>query len=278
VVDAKPSVPEAWTTGEAHAYKLTLTVRDENAAQGENVTQAFTWEARNTTLYSEVIASDGPAGYWKLDESAGTNAADSAGSANGTYTGGPSLNQPSGLRNAGTAVSFDGSNNYVAGTDVHDFAGTSPFSAEVWFNRGTGNLTSWRRLLSKERYVSPTDKGGWSLQINASTDASPQAVGFYRWNGASSQSLVNSTTATVAGTWYHVAATYDGTTMRLYVNGVLENSLASSLSVENHTQQFALGKLSNGASYYSGLMDEAAVYGYALNAQQVTEHYLAGRR
>jgi hypothetical protein len=242
------------------------------------MTQTFTWEARNTSLYSQVVLSDGPASYWKLDETAGTTATDSAGANNGTYTGGPVLNQTSGVKDAATAVTFDGSNDYVAGTDVHDFAGTSSFSAEVWFNRGTGNLTAWRRLISKERYVSSTDKGGWSLQINASTDGAPQAVGFYRWNGASSQALVNSSIATKAGTWYHVVATYDGTTMRLYVNGVLENSLATGLSVENHTQQFALGKLSNGSSYYNGLMDEVAVYGSALSQQQITEHYNAGRR
>jgi len=75
-----------------------------------------------------------------------------------------------------------------------------------------------------------------------------------------------------------VVVTYDGTNMKVYVNGVLESTLASSLSVENHTQQFQLGKLSNGASYFSGLMDEVAVYGYALTATQVSEHYNAGRR
>jgi hypothetical protein len=64
----------------------------------------------------------------------------------------------------------------------------------------------------------------------------------------------------------------------VYVNGTLDGSTAGSVPVENHTQQLALGKLSNGASYYNGLLDEVAVYGYALTAQQVTEHYNAGRR
>jgi hypothetical protein len=59
---------------------------------------------------------------------------------------------------------------------------------------------------------------------------------------------------------------------------VLDGSVAGTTPVENHTQQLSIGKLSNGASYYSGLLDEVAVYGYALTAQQVTEHYNAGRR
>ena len=225
-----------------------------------------------------MILSDQPASYWKLDEAAGTSAADSAGAATGTYTNGPVLNQASGVRDAGTAVTFDGVNDYAAMGDVLDYAGTASFSAEAWVNRGTVNEASWRRVLSKERYVSSTDKGGWSIQINGSGDAAPHTIGFYRWNGTTGQDLAKGATALAAGRWYHVVATYDGATLRVYVNGALDGSTAGSVSVENHTQQFAVGKLSNGASYYNGLLDEVAVYGFALSAQQVGEHYNAGRR
>jgi hypothetical protein len=151
-------------------------------------------------------------------------------------------------------------------------------TVEVWFNRTTVNQASWRRLVSKERYVSSSDRGGWALEINATGDTNPNTLGFYRWNGTTGQTIVKSTTTTVPGTWYHVVATYDGTNMRMYVNGALEATVASAISVENHTQMLAFGKLSNGASYYAGQMDEVALYGSALSAQQVSEHYAAGRR
>jgi hypothetical protein len=79
VADPRSSIPEAWTTGETHTYRFALTLADTDAAQGLGYTQTFTWEARNTTLYSQVVLSDQPASYWKLDEAAGTSAADSAG-------------------------------------------------------------------------------------------------------------------------------------------------------------------------------------------------------
>jgi hypothetical protein len=47
-VDPLAASPETWTTGETHVYKLQITLQDNPAAQGKDVTQTFTWEARNT--------------------------------------------------------------------------------------------------------------------------------------------------------------------------------------------------------------------------------------
>jgi predicted ribosomally synthesized peptide with SipW-like signal peptide len=45
--DPYDASPELWTTGESHAYRFEITVKDDNAAQGLTATQIFTWEARN---------------------------------------------------------------------------------------------------------------------------------------------------------------------------------------------------------------------------------------
>jgi hypothetical protein len=82
----------------------------------------------------------------------------------------------------------------------------------------------------------------------------------------------------VAGTWYHVVATYDGTSMRMYVNGTLRNTVASSRSVPNHVFSLMLGEGSNGSDGFGGGMDEVAIYNATLTATQVVEHYNAGRR
>lgn len=47
VVDPVPGAPEPWTDGERHAYRLTVGVLDDDAAQGRSATQSFTWEARS---------------------------------------------------------------------------------------------------------------------------------------------------------------------------------------------------------------------------------------
>ena len=47
IVDPLAASHESWTTNEKHAYKFVVTVQDNDAAQGKNATQQFTWEARS---------------------------------------------------------------------------------------------------------------------------------------------------------------------------------------------------------------------------------------
>lgn len=46
IVDA-PGVQESWSTNEKHAYRFSVTVQNNDSAQGKSSTQQFTWEARN---------------------------------------------------------------------------------------------------------------------------------------------------------------------------------------------------------------------------------------
>jgi predicted ribosomally synthesized peptide with SipW-like signal peptide len=48
LVDPETGAPEAWTTNEAHVYKLEITVGDNVAAEGKGATQEFVFEARNS--------------------------------------------------------------------------------------------------------------------------------------------------------------------------------------------------------------------------------------
>jgi hypothetical protein len=268
------SVPEAWTTGEVHAYKLQLTQQDNNAAQGKAMTQTFTWEARNTTLYSQVVLSDQPASYWKLDEAAGTTATDSAGAVTGTYSG-PVLNQATGVKDAGTAVSFDDAAvQFVNFGNNYSFAATASFSAEAWV-RPTAGTAQTRRIFSKE---DQSPHAGWDLQLEPTTNAPANRVTVGRWDASGGSDMATSTTALAVGRWYHVVATYDGAQLKLYVDGSLEATTASTRSVGATTNAIRLARLSYGGANYGGLLDEAAIYTTALSQQQVTEHYNAGHK
>jgi hypothetical protein len=263
------SVPEAWTTSEAHVYRLRLTVADNNSAQGKNMTQTFTWEARNTTLYSQVVLSDQPASYWKLDETNGTTAADATGAHAGTYSA-VTLNRTTGVKDAGTAVGFDDTQvQLITIGDYYGFTGTTAFSAEIWASPSAHAVD--RRLFSKEG-ASGT-RPGWRMNVNTNNRVSAS-----RLDASGVADTATSTTTLAAGTWYHLVVTYDGANLRLYVNGTLEATVASTRSAGSTTNALRIGRYSGGGETFGGDLDEAAVYTTVLTQQQVTEHYNAGHR
>jgi hypothetical protein len=263
---------EAWTTTEVHAYRFVATVQNNTAAQGLTAAPVFSWAADNTTAYSQVILSDDPASYWKLDEAAGTTATDSVGGLNGTYTNGPVLNG-TGVKDANTAVSFDGVNDSVVVSDQYDFAGNAAFSVEFWMNRSASG--SNQRIVSKERYTSASSWGGWEVMLGPTS-----AVHFLRMDGGSTSSAIL-TPVTATATWYHVVATYGSSTMRLYLNGTaVTPAVGSAFALEDSTVPLTFAQMANNslARYFPGKIDEVAIYSRALTAQQVTDHYTAGRR
>jgi hypothetical protein len=263
-----PNVPEVWTTGETHAYKITATLQNNDSAQGKDASQTFTWQATNTTLYSQVILSDGPTGYWKLDDTSGA-AVDSVSARDGAYTNSPSLNQTSGVKDAGTAVGFNGSNQYV---NVPYAAALNPaqFTVEAW-SKITGGQNAWRTSVTSWYRSGATDRGYY---IGAASDNAWRAQVAY---GTGWQNLYGP--AVSLGTWTHLVATYNGGTLRFYVNGSLVDSAPTPYSA-NTGSPLGIGAtyLSSWSDFHQGQVDEVAVYNYELIQQKVTEHYNAGKK
>ena len=225
--------------------------------------------------YRDEPLLDASQAYWRLGEPAGARTAfDSANLNHGLLVGDPALGQAGGLDgDTGVSMSFNGADDHVDLGDRFDFTGTQAFTAEAWINRGTGNeATGLRRIFDKVRSSAPSD--GWSLSVVPST----QKIRFQRHANATQNSL-HSATAVVASRWYHVVASYDGATMRLYVNGLLETSTPASASSVGNALSFkvAWGPAAASADHFNGRIDDAAVYSAALSQARVQAHYVAGR-
>ncbi|MBI5631873.1 MAG: carboxypeptidase regulatory-like domain-containing protein [Nitrospirae bacterium] len=87
---------------------------------------------------------------------------------------------------------------------------------------------------------------------------------------------LNSATALPLNTWTHVAATYDGVMMNVYLNGSLDNSRAVSGAIPVNTLPLRIGADSNGANPFSGLIDEVEVFNRALSADEIAAIFNAG--
>ncbi len=77
------------------------------------------------------------------------------------------------------------------------------------------------------------------------------------------------TAALPANTWSYLAETYDGSNLRLYVNGSLVATTAHTGSIATSTNQLQIGGDSIWGQYFAGLIDEVRVYNTALTATQV---------
>ena len=81
----------------------------------------------------------------------------------------------------------------------------------------------------------------------------------------------STTTAWAANQWYHVAATYDGVTMRLYINGILEGSTPSVFLPNNTASPLQFGGNTTQGYWFPGALDDVRLYGNPLSAPAITD-------
>ena len=80
---------------------------------------------------------------------------------------------------------------------------------------------------------------------------------------------VSGTTANPVNVWTHVALTYDGTIIRLYVNGAQAGSQARTGSIQANSNPLWIGGNSPYGEYFQGLIDEVRVYNRALSQAEI---------
>ena len=115
----------------------------------------------------------------------------------------------------GRSVAFDGSGDYLSVPATADFDLGSGKTYELWFKLDT---------ISTNKLVAGSSNNHWFGIGYTSIGGAASKVGFSVLDG--SWNAVNSTTNIAVGSWYHVAATWDGTNVKLYLNGVLEATSA----------------------------------------------------
>ncbi|MCZ2402935.1 PKD domain-containing protein [Paenarthrobacter sp. Z7-10] len=258
-------------------YTVTLTVR--NSANATAVSSHVVRIAAASITAGPTVPADAygaevfnaqPDLFWRLGESTGTVAADSGPSGiPGNYSGGLTRGQEGVLPAIpNTATAFGGSNGLVSSQST--FINPGPYSTEIWFKTSTqtgGGLISFGS--AQTGLSSNHDRKVYMKNDGTLT------FGAYPGHEAT----VNTTKAYNDGKWHQMVATQGPAGMRLYVDGTLSGENPEP-GAQNYSGYWRVGGDSSwsgaSSSYFNGVLDEAAVYGYALSAAAVAHHYELG--
>ena len=196
-------------------------------------------------------------GAWGFDETSGTTTADASGRGNTGTLSGPTRN--TGGRFGG-ALSFDGINDWVTVPDADSLDLTSGMTLEAWV-RPTAIGSGWRTVLLKEQ------PGDLIYALYAGDGAGRAATHIF----TTADRGLSGTTATPLNAWTHLAATYDGATQRIYVNGVQAASRAQTGAMRVSTGALRIGGNNIWSNeWFAGLIDELRVYNRALSAAEIS--------
>jgi len=135
--------------------------------------------------------------------------------------------------------------------------------------RSGGTVTAWVKAAGlTNAYASVVTKGvnAWRLVRNASTGA----MAFHFDAPDNSEYQANGTRTVVDNTWHHLAAVYDGQSVKLYVDGQLDVSAAAGPVNATVDPVYIGSRYDNPTGrWWNGLIDEVRIYTYPLSAAQV---------
>jgi uncharacterized repeat protein (TIGR02543 family) len=184
---------------------------------------------------------------------------------------GTTVNDYSGFNNIGTlsnvtwttsgkfgeALSFNGTNAWVTISDAPSLDLTTGLTLEAWIFPTT--TTGTRDIVIKEGNnvdIYNLYARNWRGRPEVNV-----FVGGTNW--------VAEGTALAANVWTHVAGTYDGSVVRLFVNGVLVASTTVSGPIATSTGPLRIGGNSLWGEYFQGVIDNVRIYNHALTAAQI---------
>jgi len=199
-------------------------------------------------------AQTGLVAAYAFDDGAGTIAKDVSGNAlngtlsNATWTAAGKY---------GVALSFNGTTSWVTVADAAVLDLTSAMTLEAWVKASA--VADWRSVILKER------AGGLCYALYASnTNSTPSA-----YIRRSADIDATSASTLPVNQWVHLAATYNGTSLILYMNGAPVASQAVTGSMATSTAALRIGGDSVWGEYFAGLIDEVRVYNRALSQSEI---------
>lgn len=196
--------------------------------------------------------------FWEFDEISGTIASDSKDGNKGILIGDVKINQPG---KAGTAFIFNGVvGNYVNVSNDPNLNIENQVTLGAWIKMSS--IPS-----SGNYYFVQGKESQYKIDINSS--AIIRFLTGNNWPGA----ILYSNGALSKDAWYHVVATYNGSSKKIYINGIKNNALSTSGAIPVSNKIFTIGAYSTGVTPFNGTIDEVVIFNRALSDEEIENLY-----
>ncbi len=210
--------------------------------------------------YPSRVMLNSPIIYYRMDTASGSSVTDVTGnSSNGTITGTPIYGANGALYgNSDTAMGLSGSQ-YISVPTTNTPLGNAPFSVDFWM------------LINAvpSGYPAVFGMGVTGVRTHMSIYLNPSGQFYVETGGGQIGYLVPS-----LNVWHYAAVTWNGTTMFVWLDGSSVNYNPGNLALSYGN--CVIGNDTGLANFFTGTLDEVAIYGSALSADQVMAHYYAG--
>jgi len=153
------------------------------------------------------------------------------------------------LLNSGGALQFNKTLNEYVQIPDNDLLDPSNITVEAWYFKppsGVGKIVN--------KWDNVNNSLGYTLQVNSDSRA-----GFYVKNQADDYNYTISTTQLANNTWYHLAGTYDGSNIKIIVNGTEENTTAYNGTINNSNANLQINTYSDPQTSGNGIVDEVRI-------------------
>lgn len=225
-------------------YGYVVRAVDSSSLQGPYSNPA---SATTLTTIPELVAA------YSFDEAAGSTVNDLSDKGN-NGTLGTAVRTPAGK--FGSALSFNGFNAKVTIPDAASLRLSGAMTLEAWVNPSAID-TTWRDVIQK---------GDDNYFLLATTSSGPPAAGG-TFGGVNAYSLGPSNLP--LNTWTHLAATYDGATLRLFVNGSQASSSPRTGNIALSASPLEIGGDSVFGQFFQGMIDEVRIFNVARTPTQI---------
>lgn len=222
---------------------------------------------------NDVIDRVAAVSLWRLgDEPGSPTAADSKGDNTGTYVGGVTLGQPGLVASDGdAAAAFDGSTGFVQVPFKDNSLNPDSFTVEAVVNVAGGD-GQFRAVVSS-RDVDKNSQGTFGYILYANDLNKWEA-----WVGDGTPGGWHTVPGPdVSPGMHYLAMTYNGMTLKLYVDPMEETSFHQDVPyLPNAAQELRIGAGANEGEplyFFNGVIDDVAVYSEALEFSAIQSHF-----